>query len=422
LANKKIIFSVTASAAIASAIFAAEEAEAASYKVKSGDSLWTIAQNHNTSVSNLKSLNNLSGDIIFPNQVIRTSSSSSSSGSNSSSSSSSGSQSTYTVKSGDTLSGIASRHNISVSNLMNWNNLSSTLIYPGDKLAVSNGGSSGSSSSGNSGSSGGSSSSGSSTTYTVKAGDTLSHIAVRHGVSVSNLKNWNNLSSDLIRVNQKLKINGSSSGSGNSGSSGSSGNSGSSGQTGTATVYTVKAGDSLSRIASNHGVSVSNLKNWNNLSSDLIIIGQKLNINGSSGGSGNSGNSGNSGGSADVDYNVDKLISTANSLRGTRYAWGGTTPSGFDCSGFIYYTYKEAGKNISRLSTDGYYNRSFYVNKPQVGDLVFFSGTYRAGISHMGIYVGNNQFIHAGSSTGVTVTSLDNSYWKSHFEGFKRFY
>jgi len=78
--------------------------------------------------------------------------------------------------------------------------------------------------------------------------------------------------------------------------------------------------------------------------------------------------------------------------------------------------------DISRLSTDGYYNRSFYVNKPQVGDLVFFSGTYRAGISHMGIYVGNNQFIHAGSSTGVTVTSLDNSYWKSHFEGFKRFY
>lgn len=363
MANKKIIMSVTASAAIASAIFVAGEAEAASYKVKSGDSLWTIAQKHSTSVSSLKSINKLSGDLIFPNQVIQTSkkSSGSSSSSNSSSkpNSNSTSKSTYTVKSGDTLSGIASKHKISLKDLMKWNNLDTTLIFPGNKFVVSKGGSSsGSSSSGNSGSTGGSS-----------------------------------------------------------------------GSTSTSKVYVVKSGDSLSRIASQNGVSVANLKKWNGLKSDLILIGQKLNLKaGSSSNSGGSSSSGSSSGSSsnkqpsNVSYNVDKLISAAKGVQGTKYVWGGQTTSGFDCSGFIHYAYNKAGMSSGRTSTDGYYNRSYEVSKPQVGDLVFFSGTYRAGISHMGIYVGNNQFIHAGTSTGVTITSLDNSYWKSHFDSYKRFY
>ncbi len=354
--------SITAGAAIATAIVGAEEAEAASYKVKGGDSLWTIAQKYNTSVSELKSINKLSGDIIFPNQVLETSkkssnTSNSSSSSNSTTNTSTSSNSTYTVKSGDTLSGIASKHNISLKNLMDWNGLTSTLIFPGNKFVVSKNGGSSSSSSGSS----------------------------------------------------------------SSGSSSSSGGS-KSPSTGSATVYTVKSGDSLSRIASQNGTTVANLKKWNNLKSDLILIGQKLNI-GSSSSSSSSNSSASEKPTANVSYNVSKLVSTAKSQFGVPYVWGGSTPSGFDCSGFIYYAYKKAGmSNISRLSTDGYYNRSFYVSKPQVGDLVFFSGTYRAGISHMGIYVGNNEFIHAGSSTGVTKTSLNNSYWKSKFDGFKRFY
>lgn len=361
LANKKIVMSVTASAAIASAIFAAEEAEAASHKVKSGDSLWKIAQQYGTSVSDLKSINNLSSDLIFPNQVIETTKSSSNTGSSSSNTNNnqtSTNKSTYTVKRGDTLSGIASKHGISLSNLMSWNSLDTTLIFPGNVLVVSKNGSTG-----NSGSS--------------------------------------------------------SSGSSSSGSS-SSGNSSSS-----SSVYTVKSGDTLSRIASLHGVTVSNLKKWNNLNSDLILIGQKLSIGSSANGSG-SGSTGNSGGSkppaADVSYNVDTLISTAKNLSGIKYVWGGSTPSGFDCSGFIYYVYKQAGMNLPRTSAAGYFERSYYVNTPQVGDLVFFAGTYKSGISHMGIYIGNNQFIHAGSSSGVTITSLDNSYWKKHFDSYKRFY
>lgn len=359
MANKKVVLSVTASAAIAAALLGAEEAEAsATHKVQRGDTLWSIAQKYGTTVSHLKAVNNLTSDIIFPNQVLKTTDSSSSSSSSSSSnsrgsgSSSSSSASTYTVKPGDTLSGIAARHNISLQNLMKWNNLDTTLIYPGNVFYVTD-----------------------------------------------PSKGSNNKGS-------------------NKSSSSSGGSSGSSGKTST---YTVKSGDTLYRIARQHGVSVANLKKWNNLKSDTIYIGQKLSIGGKA--SVDSGSSSSSGSNnANVSYNVDKLISVARSQIGVPYKWAGSTPSGFDCSGFIYYAYKNAGMSISRLSTQGYYDRSYHVNKPQVGDLVFFSNTYKSGISHMGIYIGNNQFIHAGTSTGVTITSLDNSYWKKHFDSFKRFY
>ena len=64
---------------------------------------------------------------------------------------------------------------------------------------------------------------------------------------------------------------------------------------------------------------------------------------------------------------------------GVPYVWAGSTPDGFDCSGFIYYAYNKAGKQMGRYSSEGYYNRSFYVNEPQPGDLVFFENTYKKG-------------------------------------------
>lgn len=432
--------SVTASVVIASSLFGAQSVDAASYKVKSGDNLWGVAQKYNTSVANLKTWNKLSNDIIFPNQVLevdgKKKSNSTANKGSSSSKKNSGSSTpkkagNYTVKSGDSLSKIASNHGISLSNLMKWNNLKTTLIFPGDSLSVSKGGGASSSSS-NKGSSSSSSNSSSSTnkssSYTVKSGDTLGQIASKHGISLSNLKKWNNLNSDLIYPGNKLVV---KKGSASSSSSSNKGNSSNSGSTSnkSKTTYTVKSGDNLSKIASKYGVSVNSLMSWNNLSSHVIYPGNKLTINGkssssnnsSSSNSSNSGSSSNSGGN-NISNNSGDLIGTAKSVLGTKYVWGGSTPSGFDCSGFIHWAFKESGNNMGRLSTDGYYNRSYIIDKPGVGDLVFFENTYRKGISHMGIYLGNNEFIHAGSSTGVTITNLDNPYWSKHFHSFKRFY
>src|SRR5699024_2237234 len=157
---------------------------------------------------------------------------------------------------------------------------------------------------GGSSSSNGGSSSGSSS-YTVKSGDTLSHIAVRNKVSVANLKKWNNLNSDLIRVGQKLSIKGGSS-SGGSNSSGSS----SSGSSNSTKTYTVKSGDSLSKIASQNGTTVAKLKSWNNLKSDTIYIGQKLSINGKKSSNGSSGGSSSGGSSGSSDRKSTRLNSS----------------------------------------------------------------------------------------------------------------
>ncbi|MER2131964.1 MAG: LysM peptidoglycan-binding domain-containing protein [Carnobacterium inhibens] len=106
------------------------------------------------------------------------------------------------------------------------------------------------------------------TSYTVKSGDTLTGIGSKYGVSVSNLKSWNNLKSDTIYVNQTLTIKGGST-SGGSTTTPSTGNTSS-------TSHTVKSGDTLTGISSKYGVSVANLKSWNNLSTDTIYVGQKL--------------------------------------------------------------------------------------------------------------------------------------------------
>ncbi|MDZ5712758.1 C40 family peptidase [Jeotgalibacillus haloalkalitolerans] len=106
---------------------------------------------------------------------------------------------------------------------------------------------------------------------------------------------------------------------------------------------------------------------------------------------------------------------------GVPYVWGGSTPDGFDCSGFVYYVFRETGLEISRTNAEDQHARSYYVNPPQAGDLVFFENTYKTGISHVGIYIGNDQFIHANDGDGVQITSLTNSYWQSKLEGFRRF-
>lgn len=424
MSKKKLMMSVTAGAALAT-FAATDQVEAStSYTVKPGDSLWKIAQKFDMTVNQLKEVNGLTSDLIHPNQVIVTkkTSTNSSKGSSASSSSNKTSTETYIVKSGDTLSGIAAKYKVSLKDLMKWNNLDTTLIFPGNKFIVKKPSSNSSSSTGSSSSSNNSSSQSSAQTYKVKAGDSLSVIGAKYGVSVNNLKKWNNLSSDLIYVGQVLRVGGNGSSSSQSSNNNPSSGSSNSGSSKTPSTYIVKSGDSLSKIAATYKVTVSQLKSWNNLKSDTIYIGQTLTLNGKSSGNSHSTNNSSETAPSDASYNVDKLLDVANQMMGVSYVWGGQTPAGFDCSGFIHFAYNEAGMKSSRTSTDGYFNRSYYVDTPKVGDLVFFKNTYRSGISHMGIYVGNNEFIHAGTSTGVTKTNLNNSYWSKHFDSFKRFY
>ncbi len=116
-----------------------------------------------------------------------------------------------------------------------------------------------------------------------------------------------------------------------------------------------------------------------------------------------------------------QIVATAKQYIGIPYVWGGTSPSGFDCSGLVYYVFKQHGIALNRTAATQYQHGSYVTkNQLQIGDLVFFQNTYKAGISHVGIYVGNGQFIHASSSKGVTVSYLSNSYWASHYYGARR--
>lgn len=119
-------------------------------------------------------------------------------------------------------------------------------------------------------------------------------------------------------------------------------------------------------------------------------------------------------------YLIDNIIQSSKRLQGVPYLWGGDTPQGFDCSGFTQYVFKQNGINIPRTA-DAQYELGVNVSydKLQPGDMVFFT-TYAPGPSHNGIYLGNGLFINSSSSRGVSIASMDNSYWAPRYIGAKR--
>jgi cell wall-associated NlpC family hydrolase len=117
-----------------------------------------------------------------------------------------------------------------------------------------------------------------------------------------------------------------------------------------------------------------------------------------------------------------EIVSIAYRYLGYRYIYGGSSPRGFDCSGFTSYVYRSAGIWIGRTAAAQYYS-GVHVSRAnlQPGDLVFFANTYQRGISHAGIYLGNGKFINAANeSTGVTISNLNSRYWASHYYGATR--
>ena len=121
-----------------------------------------------------------------------------------------------------------------------------------------------------------------------------------------------------------------------------------------------------------------------------------------------------------VSGNVKEILTYANTFTGVPYKFGGTTPAGFDCSGYIRHVFQTVGVQLQRQADEQYtVGKKVEKQNLQPGDLVFFE-TYEPGVSHSGIYIGDGQFISATSSSGVAVADIDDSYWGPRYVGAKR--
>ena len=274
LANPNIIYvgqrllvrSTTSSASSStstSGTTASSSSTTSTYTVQSGDTLSGIAAKFNTTTAKLTSLNNLANpNMIYVGQVLKLSATTASTNTSSSSSTTASSTtSTYTVQSGDTLSGIAAKFNTTTAKLTNLNNLANpNTIYVGQVLKLS--ATTASTSTSNSSST---TSSSTTSTYTVQSGDTLSGIAAKFNTTTAKLTNLNNLANpNTIYVGQHLVINGTTS---------------STTSSATTTTYTVKSGDSLSAIAAAQGLNWKTLAAKNNIASPYVIyVGQRLSL------------------------------------------------------------------------------------------------------------------------------------------------
>ena len=117
---------------------------------------------------------------------------------------------------------------------------------------------------------------------------------------------------------------------------------------------------------------------------------------------------------------VRRLIASSFQYVGVPYWFGGTSPRGFDCSGFVRYVFSSIGINLPRMADEQFgVGRPVSSERLQPGDLVFFE-TYEPGPSHVGIYIGNSQFISATSSRGVAVADLYGHYWGERYIGARR--
>ncbi len=115
----------------------------------------------------------------------------------------------------------------------------------------------------------------------------------------------------------------------------------------------------------------------------------------------------------------NSILDESERLLGTRYCYGGDTPDCFDCSGFVQTVFKSVGIEIPRISQDQF-DSGLYISEKdkEPGDLIFFRN--KKNISHVGIYVGNEQFIHASTSLGVIRQLVSDDYYRNKFAGYRR--
>ncbi len=326
----------------------------------------------------------------------------------------------YEVAPGDTVSSLAARFGVDTDTIVAVNQLASAdEIGIGDQLTILPV---------------------SGVLYNVQPGDTLSRIAELFEVDLGPIIDFNYLEdADYISVGAELIIPG--------------------GRPLPATpvappappVYVVVPGDTTTSIARRFGVTTEDIVAANNLgSADRLSVGQSLTIEAGAAArtvtiaSNRQPQQSRANGQTQqstvtrnlpipapapaparasaASVNGSSIVSFAMRFQGTRYVWGGTTPAGFDCSGFVYYVLNQSGSPIPR-GMWGQYGAGSHPSRGdlQPGDIVFFQNTYMPGLSHNGIYIGNGNFIHASDpSTGVTISSLSNPYWASRWFGATR--
>lgn len=322
--------------------------------------------------------------------------------------------SSYIVKKGDTLSKIAKKQHTTVQQLKKINKLKSDKIHTNQKLIISTAtvkqaGQATSISMDRT----------QTATYIAVPGDTLTKIANKHHLTVAKLKELNPklAKTDKVYVGQTLVVSKTTNNMvidlPTSSKEKTKAQVESTHSFGT---YIVVKGDTLSKIAKQTNTTIAELKALNHIKSNTILVGQKLKIgkptNGTVSTTAFEGSSNNS--------QINKVISEAKKVMGTPYVWAGVTPEGFDCSGLVYYSFKQAGYNITRQTAASYYYQGKKVSTPKSGDLVFFAtSSSKTAVTHMGIYLGDNQFIHSSTSDGVTISTVTSPYYKSRLIGYK---
>ncbi|WP_423800734.1 LysM peptidoglycan-binding domain-containing protein [Neobacillus sp. SAB-20_R2A] len=438
--KKNLVTAAATAGLVLTAFGATASAQEPAYTVRPGDSLWKIANSNHVSINQLKEWNSLSSDTIYVNQKLSL---------------------TYTVKRGDSLWKIAKDNGTTVDELKRLNGMTSSFIRIGQSLKIVGTNSNDSS-------------------YKVQKGDSLSVIGARFNLSVSELKAMNQLSSDTIYAGQTLKIGSvenpavvaksesvttrniaAASSAGSTPSTQATSNAGSSQSVVTTSrvpATDTTEGASNTEAAENSAVTFGATTGQAPAASSTPTMQEKTPVTPSAAAttekapvtpsepattenapvtSSSTATTGNS----TTDSNpaapvqtpapsteaaqkpatssaslVQGVIEEAKKYLGSPYKWGGNTPAGFDCSGFTVYVFNKVGISLPRTAATQW-DATTPVASPSIGDLVFFQ-TYKLGPSHVGIYLGNNKFISA-ASTGVTISDMTSTYWKTRYLGAK---
>lgn len=362
---------------------------ASTYTVRPGDSLFAIAQRFHTSVGALEKANGIGANgLIRIGQILRLPTAGATGAS--------ALPRTYAVRPGDTLSAIAARLGVALPALEAANGLGpATILRIGERLTVPGA------------SPTAAAPSAAAVVYRVRAGDTLSAIAGRFGVPLSQLYRLNGLGpNSILRIGEHLRIRSASTAV----------------HAGAArrrsapadATYRVRTGDTLSGIAAREGLSLATLMELNpGVNAADLQVGASLQLPGPRAASG---------ARAAVTVVVpssfgDRVAAQAQRYLGVPYVYGGATPAGFDCSGLVQYVFAQLGVSVPRDATDQYYAGQPVARADlQPGDLVFFDT--EGGISHDGIYIGNGEFVNAPApGQFVEVDNLYNPYWQATFIG-----